>query len=98
LPRRVSQLARSLYTLVAEVTEKMDNALQVTEDVFLARIDSSALELFRVSKLSAAVDLKLAIVRDTYTALYEVPSGSRVELIAIVVLMVIQILLGIARL
>lgn len=100
---RFARLARSLYTLVAEVTElteKVDNALQVTEDVYLARIYSSALELFRVPKLSAAVDRKLAIVRDTYTALYEEASSSRAELleVAIVVLIVIEILLGIARL
>jgi hypothetical protein len=100
---RFARLARSLYTLVAEVTElteKVDNALQVTEDVYLARIYSSALELFRVPKLSAAVDRKLAIVRDTYTALYEEASSSRAELLefAIIVLIMIEILLGIARL
>jgi hypothetical protein len=100
---RFARLARSLYTLLAEVTElteKVDNALQVTEDVYLARIYSSALELFRVPKLGRAVDRKLAIVRDTYTALYEEASSSRAELleVAIVVLIVIEILLGIARL
>jgi len=100
---RFARLARSLYTLVAEVTElteKVDNALQVTEDVYLARIYSSALELFRVPKLVAAVDRKLSIVRDTYTALYEEASSSRAELLelAIVVLIVIEIILGIARL
>ncbi len=39
--RKFSQLARKLYTLVAEVTElteRVDNALQVTEDVYLARV------------------------------------------------------------
>ena len=100
---RFARRARSLYTLVAEVTElteKVDNALQVTEDVYLARIYSSALELFRVPKLVAAVDRKLSIVRDTYTALYEEASSSRAELLelAIVVLIVIEIILGIARL
>ncbi|HEY6942086.1 hypothetical protein [Dokdonella sp.] len=100
---RFARLARSLYTLVAEVTElteKVDNALQVTEDVYLARIYSSALELFRVPRLVAAVDRKLAIVRDTYTALYEEASSSRAELLelAIVVLIVIEIILGLARL
>ena len=53
--RRFANLARRLYTLVAEVTEvreKVDNALQVTEDVYLARIYASALELFRVAVLS----------------------------------------------
>jgi hypothetical protein len=100
--RRFARLARRLYTLVAEVTElteKVDNALQVTEDVYLARIYASALELFRVPKLGLAVDRKLAIVRDTYTALYEEASSRRAELLelAIVFLIVIEIVLALLR-
>src|SRR4029079_5096515 len=69
---RFANLARRLTTLVAEVTElteKVDNALQVTEDVYLARVYAAALELFRVRAVGAAVDRKLAIIRDSYTAL-----------------------------
>src|SRR5690606_24370141 len=49
--RRFSRLARTIYSRVAEVTEiveRIDNALIVTEDVYLARIYGAALELFRV--------------------------------------------------
>ena len=101
--RRFAELARRLYTLVAEVTElteKVDNALQVTEDVYLARVYSAALELFRVPRLGAAVDRKLAIIRDTYTALYDEASDSRAELleIAIIVLIMIEIALALIAL
>ena len=78
--RRFANLARRLHTLVAEVTElteRVDNALQVTEDVYLARIYAAALELFRVPAVNAAVDRKLAIIRDTYSALYDESSASR---------------------
>jgi hypothetical protein len=97
--RRFATLARRLYTLVAEVTElteKVDNALQVTEDVYLARIYAAALDLFRVPLVSAAVDRKLAIIRDTYAALYEEASGSRAALmeLAIIVLIVVEIVLA----
>ncbi|WP_428395532.1 hypothetical protein [Lichenicoccus sp.] len=97
--RRFSQLARRLYALVAEVTElteKVDNALQVTEDVYLARIYSAALDLFRVGTVSAAVDRKLAIIRDTYAALYEEASSGRAAAmeLAIVVLIVVEIVLA----
>lgn len=100
--RRFANLARRFQTLVAEVTElteRVDNALQVTEDVYLARIYSSALELFRVSTVSAAVDRKLAIIRDTYSALYDEASSSRSELleILIVLLIVVEIALAIIR-
>jgi hypothetical protein len=97
--RRFAHLARRLYTLVAEVTElteKVDNALQVTEDVYLARVYSAALNLFRVPSVAAAVDRKLAIIRDTYTALYEEASSRRAELmeLAIIVLIIVEIVLA----
>jgi hypothetical protein len=97
--RRYAGLARKLYTLVAEVTElteKIDNALQVTEDVYLARVYAAALELFRVPTVSAAVDRKLSIIRDTYTALYDEASSSRSELMeaAIVLLIVVEVVLA----
>lgn len=102
LSRRFARLARRLYTLVAEVTElteKVDNALQVTEDVYLARIYAAALDLFRVRVVSAAVDRKLAIIRDTYAALYEEASSGRAALmeLAIVVLIVAEIVLALLR-
>ena len=97
--RRYAGLARKLYTLVAEVTElteKIDNALQVTEDVYLARVYAAALELYRVPTVSAAVDRKLAIIRDTYTALYDEASSSRSELMeaAILLLIVVEVVLA----
>ena len=100
--RRFANLARRLYTLVAEVTEvreKVDNALQVTEDVYLARVYAAALDLFRVPAVSAAVDRKLSIIRDTYTALYEEASAGRAELmeLAILVLIALEIVLALLR-
>jgi hypothetical protein len=100
--RRFANLARRFQTLVAEVTElteKVDNALQVTEDVYLARVYSAALELFRVSTVSAAVDRKLAIIRDTYSALYDEAHSSRSELleVLIVLLIVVEIALAVIR-
>jgi len=98
-PRRFADLARKLYTLVAEVTElteKADNVLQVTEDVYLARIYLASLKIFRVPAISAAVDRKLSIVKDTYAALYAEASGSRGELLEIAIVILIVIEIGIA--
>ncbi len=100
--RRFATLARRLYTLVAEVTElteKVDNALQVTEDVYLARIYAAALDLFRVRTVSAAVDRKLAIIRDTYAALYDEASSARSELmeVAILLLILVEVVLALWR-
>jgi hypothetical protein len=97
--RRYAVLARQLYTLVAEVTEiteRIDNALKVTEDVYLARIYGSALELFRTRTWGAAVDHKLAIIRDTYSALYDDAATARAELLelTIVLLIVFEVILA----
>lgn len=97
--RRYGRLARELHTLVAEVTElteRVDNALKVTEDVYLARIYAAALDLFRVRAWGSAVDRKLAIIRDTYQALFNEAAAARAELLeaTIVLLIVIEIVLA----
>ncbi len=97
--RRFATLARQLHALVAEVTElteRVDNALQVTEDVYLARVYSAALESMRVPRLSAAVDRKLSIIRETYAALYNEASAIRSEVleVTIVLLIVFEIVLA----
>ncbi|MES2205064.1 MAG: hypothetical protein V4496_07605 [Pseudomonadota bacterium] len=98
-PRRFATLARRLYTLVAEVTElteKVDNALQVTEDVYLARVYTAALDLFRVKAVTNAVDRKLAIIRDTYSALYDEAASSRAGLMeaAVIFLIFLEVMLA----
>jgi hypothetical protein len=100
--RRYARLARRLHALVAEVTElaeRVDNALQVTEDVFLARVYAAAIDLYRVSNVSAAVDRKLAIIRETYMALHSEAAGARAELleIAILALIAVEIVLSLLR-
>lgn len=100
--RRYARLARRLHALVAEVTEqteRVDNALKVTEDIHLARVYAAAMALFRVPQVAAAVDRKLAVIRDTYTALYEEASAARAELLelAILLLIALEILLSLLR-
>ena len=97
--RHYSRLARELHVLVAEVTEiteRIDNALKVTEDVYLARVYGAALELFRVPIWAAAVDRKLDIIRQTYTALHEEANTSRAALLemSIVALIVLEIVMA----
>lgn len=97
--RRFSRLARTIYSRVAEVTEimeRVDNALIVTEDVYLARIYGSALELFRVRSWAMGVEKKLELMRDTYRALYDEAATARAEILeaAIVLLIVLEIVLA----
>jgi len=97
--RRHASLARSLHSLLAEVTEvseRIENALVVTEDIYLAKVYDAALDQFRVRAWGVGVDHKLAIIRDTYTALYDEAATARAEYLemAIVVLIVLEIVLA----
>jgi len=92
----------ALQTRVADVTEtveRVDNALKVTEDVYLARIYAAALELFRGQTWRRGIERKLAIFRETYAMLNAESQASRAEVMeaAIVLLIVAELLLGLLR-
>src|SRR5688572_251357 len=95
-------LLESMQTLVAEMTEvveRAENALKVTDDVYLARIYSTALDLYRARTWRAGIDRKLSIIRDTYAMLNGEVQTRRAELLelTIVLLIVFEIVLSFAR-
>jgi uncharacterized Rmd1/YagE family protein len=97
--RRYARAASEMRALVAEITlisEKVDNALKVTEDVYLARVYTAALEQFRVRFWADSIDHKLSLVRDTYTALYDEAVATRAEWLeaAIVLLIVLELFIA----
>lgn len=94
-----AHLLGSMQTLVAETTElveRADNALKVTDDVYLARLYSAALDLYRAKTWRAGIDRKLTIIRDTYSMLNGEVQTRRAELleIAIIALIVFEIVLS----
>ncbi len=102
LGRRFAPLLGELQSLVAETTEtveRAENAFKVTDDVYLARIYSAALEIFRGRAWRAGIDRKLGILRDTYTMLSDESRAARSEVLelAIVILIVVEIVLGLLR-
>lgn len=99
LGRSHAKLAHELYAQVAEVTEiteRIDNALKVTEDVYLARIYSAVADLFRLHSWNADVERKLGIIRDTYFALNDDATHARAELLelGIFLLIVFEVVMG----
>jgi hypothetical protein len=102
LGRRYAPLLADLQTLMSdalEVVERVENALKVTDDVYLARIYSAVLEVFRGRAWRAGIDRKVDLLRDTYTMLNAEAQAARAEAleIAIVVLIVVEIVLGLMR-
>ncbi len=100
--RRFASLLSRLQAQVAdstELVERVENSLKVTDDVYLARVYSASLELFRGRAWRAGIDRKLAILRDTYAMLNSEAQASRSETleIAIVLLIVAEIVMAFVR-
>ncbi|MGH7539045.1 MAG: hypothetical protein ACREMF_10435 [Gemmatimonadales bacterium] len=97
--RRYASLLAGLQTLVAdstEIVERADNALKVTDDIFLARVYAAALELFRERAWRRGIDHKLQILHQTYAMLNAEAMAVRSEVleIAVVVLILVEIVLA----
>jgi len=102
LTRRFAPLLADLQRLVAdstELVERVENSLKVTDDVYLARVYSAALEIFRGRVWRSGIDRKLAIIRETYAMLNAEGQAARAEALelAIVILIVAEIVLALMR-
>jgi hypothetical protein len=102
LHRGYARLLEDLQARVAdstELVERAENALKVTDDVYLARVYSAALEIFRARAWRAGIDRKLGIVRDTYAMLNGEAQVARAEAleVAIVALIVLELVLALVR-
>jgi hypothetical protein len=102
LGRRFGPLLAGLQALVAdstEIVERVDNSLKVTDDVYLARVYSAALEIFRGRAWRSGIDRKLGIIRDTYAMLSAESQAARAEALelAIVLLIVAELLLALVK-
>jgi hypothetical protein len=73
------------------ITEKIDNSLKVTEDVYYARIYTAALSLFKVQQWETSIAGKITIASRAYDMLYRVISNKRIELLEIVIIILIAI-------
>ncbi len=99
LVRRYSQLLGDVQRLVAEVTEvteQIDNALKVTDDVYWNRLYTAALNVLRVRVWRDGVDHKLALLRETYAMLHADADSERAAALewAIVLLIVFEIVMA----
>ena len=100
--RRYAPVLTALQTLVAdstEIVERTQNALKVTDDIFLARVYGAALEVFRERAWRAGIDHKLGIIHQTYAMLNAESMAVRNEVleIAVIVLIAIEIVLALVQ-
>jgi hypothetical protein len=96
--REYEKLAKKItetVTELTEVTEKVDNALKVTEDVYYARIYRTAMTLLRSRDWELSIKEKLRVVTNTYKLIYEEISTKRGHILelGIIILIVIEIVI-----
>ncbi|WP_094227321.1 hypothetical protein [Methanolobus psychrotolerans] len=56
-------------TELSEVTEKVNNLIKVTEDIYYARVYASVLKMLRSSQWSESVSHKIEVIRENYSML-----------------------------
>jgi hypothetical protein len=93
------KLARAVlrrFVELSEFTERVDNALKVVGDFYLARVYQSAVRRFRIPTWQASVDGKQALVAQAYSLLKGEVDIRRSTLLEIVVIVLILLELAAA--
>ena len=102
LVRRYSRLLHEVQYLIAEfteVTERVDNALKVADDVYWNRFYTAILNVLRVNMWRSGVEHKLTLLRETYTMLHNEADAERANSLEwmIIILILTEIFLAIIR-
>ncbi len=92
--KRYEELAARVMRTVVDltgVTEKIDNSLKVTEDVYYSRVYASALSLFRVQQWETSIERKIRIASGFYDMLYREISNKRTEFLEFIIILLIAL-------
>ncbi len=92
--REYEKIAKKITRIVTEitgVTEKVNNALKVTEDIYYARIYRTFMSILRCREWEDSIGEKLRIITNTYKMLHEEISSKRAYAIEVSILILIAI-------
>lgn len=101
--RKYQNIARKLsrtVTDITEVTERVNNALKVTEDIYYAKVYRAAMALMRVGDWESSVAEKLQVVMNTNKMLHDEMADKRgyaveVGIFFLIVIDIILVVLGV---
>ncbi|MEW6446494.1 MAG: hypothetical protein AB1426_00130 [Bacillota bacterium] len=93
--RNIMRQMMELVIEVTEITERVQNALKVTEDVFYARVYTAALKTFRLQEWLSSIDRKIEVIERSYAMLSDELVTHRFLLldVSIVLLIAFEIIL-----
>lgn len=94
--RRIMNQLMELVVDISEITERIQNSLKVTEDIFYARVYGGALSIFRTREWMDNIQHKISVIQRSYSMLSdEITTRRSMWLeVAIVFLFVLEIVLG----
>ncbi|HHV76130.1 MAG TPA: hypothetical protein GXX39_01995 [Syntrophothermus lipocalidus] len=100
--RRYRRIMRQLMAVVLEVTEitdRIQNLLKVTEDVFYARVYGAALGVFRTGMWMNSIRQKIEVIERNYSMMSDeiVSYQSTLLELAIVLLILFEVIMGFIR-
>jgi hypothetical protein len=98
--RRIMKQMMELVMDLNEVTERIQNSLKVTGDVYYARVYRAALDAFRSKVWMESLERKITLIQQNYSLLNNEIVNERGALLemAIVLLIVLEIILGLLQL
>lgn len=94
--RRILRRITETVLDITEITERIQNSLKVTEDIFYARVYSAALHVLRTRTWMESIQNKINLIQRHYTFLNDQLTNQRnmqLEFI-IVVLILIEVIMG----
>jgi hypothetical protein len=94
--RRLLHQVQRLVVEVSEVTERIDNAFKVTDDVYWNRLYSALLGVLRVQVWRDGVNQKLVLLRATYGILHDEADAERANALewAIILLILVELIVA----
>lgn len=100
---RYRKITRDLLKVVldmTEITEKVQNSIKVTEDVFYARVYGAAQVIFNTENWNKNIERKISVIVETYNMLKAEIENTRSFMLeaAIVLLILIEIIMGFIKL
>lgn len=97
--RSIMSRLMEVVTDVTDITERINNSIKVTEDIYYARIYSAALNLFRTSAWMESIQRKISVIQRNYSMLSDEIVTARATWleVAIVLLIALEIILGVLQ-
>jgi hypothetical protein len=76
---------------ISDVTEKVDNLIKITEDVYYARVYAAALSVLRISQWRVSVNRRIEIIRQNYMMLSDEVNIQHSNFLEVVIIILIAI-------